>query len=101
MDKKEFDETGLKLISVGPISYTWKKHFPDEPEKWGELFEPDAICEAKNIALNNVTFNGVKMNSLDEVMQEVHLSINPDYPNTTPRGGTGYGTIIKESCSIE
>lgn len=101
MDKKGFDETGLKLISVGPISYTWKKHFPDEPEKWGELFEPDSICEAKNITLNNVTFNGVKVNSLDEVMSEVHLSINPDYPNTTPRGGTGYGTIIKESCSIE
>ena len=72
-----------------------KKHYPDEPEKWGELFSPDAICEAKNI-----TFKGAKMTKLDDIMSKVHLSINPDYPNTTPKGGTCYGKIIKESCSI-
>ena len=41
------------------------------------------------------------MKELDDVMREVHISINPDYPNTTPKGGIGYGEIIKESCSIE
>ncbi len=101
MDKAEFDKTGLKLFSVGPLTYTWKNHYPDEPEKWGELFEPDRVCEAKNITFKNITFNGKKITSLDEVMGEIHLSINPDYPNTTPKGGTGYGTIVKESCTIE
>ena len=101
MDKAEFVKTGLKLVSVGPISFTWKRHYPNEPQKWGELFCPDAICEAKNITFKDIFFNGMKMTELDDVMAEVHLSINPDYPNTTPKGGTGYGTIIKESCSIE
>ena len=101
MEKCEFDKTGLKLLSVGPISYTWKRHYPDEPEKWGELFSPDAICEAKNITFKNITFNGEKITSLDDVMAEVHLKVNPDYPHTTPKGGTGYGAIIKESCSIK
>ena len=32
MPKDEFDKTGLKLMSVGPISYTWKMHYPNEPE---------------------------------------------------------------------
>ena len=101
MDKAEFDKTGLKLMSVGPISFTWKRHYPDEPEKWGELFSPDAVCEVKNVTFKNIIFNGEKMTDLDGIMSEVHLTVNPDYPNTTPKGGTGYGTIIKDSCSIE
>ena len=101
MDKAAFDRTGLRLMSVGPISFTWKKHYPDEPEKWGELFNPDAVCKARNITFENIVFNGVKITSLDDVIGEVHLHINPDYPNTTPRGGTGYGKVIKESCKIE
>ena len=101
MEKSEFDKTGLKLVSVGPISFTWKRHYPDEPEKWGELFSPDVVCEAKNITFDNITFNGAKMTELSDIMSEVHLSINPDYPNTTPKGGTGYGTVVWESCSIK
>ena len=101
MDKAEFDRTGLKLMSVGPLTYTWKNHYPNEPEKWGELFSPDAVCEAKNVTFRNIVFGNEKLTSLDEVMGEVHLAVNPDYPNTTPRGGTGYGTIIQDTCSIQ
>jgi len=101
MDKAEFDKTGLKMVSVGPISYTWKRHYPDEPEKWGELFSPDAVCKAENITFENITFGGVKMTEIDDIMSEVHLKINPDYPKTTPKGGTGYGTVLWDICSIE
>jgi hypothetical protein len=75
-------------------------HYPDEPEKWGELFSPDSVCMAENITFENVFFNDEKINTIDEIMAEVHLSINPDYPNTTPKGGTGFGEIKKETCSI-
>ena len=101
MDKTEFDKTGLKLFSAGPISFTWKKHYPDEPEKWGELFDPDAVCKVDNVKFKDIFFKDKKMTSLDDVMGEVHLAVNPDYPATTPKGGTGYGTIEKESCTIK
>ena len=30
----------------------------------------------------------------DALVQARHLTVNPDYPRTTPRGGTGYGVLV-------
>lgn len=91
-DEETFRSTGMSLVTVGPKSSTWKRGETD-PEKWEELFEPDLICHADGLTLEEVTFAGAAARREDTVLRVVHLSPNPDYPNTTPMGGTGYGVV--------
>lgn len=100
LDKEHYMQSGMKLVAVGPLSATWTGHFPNEPEKWGELMSPDDICEGAQLHFENITFAGEKAERLEEVLREVHLTVNPDYPNTLPKGGTGYGCIDWDSCTI-
>ncbi|MFZ2657843.1 MAG: hypothetical protein WAX69_23115 [Victivallales bacterium] len=81
-----------KLIRIGPGSQTYK--FGKDPSKWVELFSPDSICMVKGleISLADSTCSCPDMNTLVEVVTQ---KINHDYPNTTPRGGTGRGVWIK------
>lgn len=88
----DFAKTGMTLVSVGPKSSTWTRGFED-PEKWCELFEPDLICTAKNTAFENIRFAGEACVQGDLLINARRLSLNPDYPHTRPRGGTGYGVI--------
>ncbi len=84
----------LRFMNVGPLSAVWKNG-SENPDDWGEVFDPDAICTADEIYMENITFAGEHVTDLDILTREVKMSINPDYPNTTPKGGTGYGTIKK------
>ena len=88
----ECNAMDVKLIAVGPLSATWKNK-SENPEDWGEVFDPDAICHADNLYLKNIYFAGEKVTDNALLTREVKMTINPDYPNTTPKGGTGYGTI--------
>ena len=43
-------------------------------------------------------FEGVQMGDAlcteeSALVQARRLTVNPDYPHTTPRGGTGYGVV--------
>ena len=93
---------GIKLIKVGPLSATWTNG-SDNPEDWGEVFYPDAICEADGIYLSDVAFvkDGKRVNTTDLSLltKTVALKINEDYPNTKPKGGTGFGTL--KNCTVE
>lgn len=77
----------LAFLTVGPKSVTWK-YAPEFPDTWGELFAPDMICTVKNLTIDRVNLNQDKA-----MIRVIHLAENPDYPNTTPKGGTGYGIL--------
>lgn len=81
-----------RLVSVGPLSATWKTN-PADPATWGEVFDPDAVCHANNIHLRNIRFAGEPVSDKEKLTRTVVQHINPDYPKTTPKGGTGYGVL--------
>lgn len=89
----ELDSMNIKLINVGPISATFK--YTDDKANWGDYFEPDMCCTVEDINLENVVFAGEKITEAEKLVKETHQTINDDYPNTLPQGGTGYGKINK------
>lgn len=91
-DKSEFDKINTYFMSVGPLSATWKND-SDNPDDWGEVFSPDDICTVDNIHMKNITFKDGKVTDAKQLVREVHLTLNADYPHTTPKGGTGYGIV--------
>ena len=92
--KQQCAALDVKLINVGPLSAVWTNG-SENPEDWGEVFDPDAICHAEDIYLDNICFAGTAETDVSELVREVKMTINTDYPNTIPKGGTGYGTIGK------
>ncbi|MBQ4321562.1 MAG: hypothetical protein IJC35_04910, partial [Oscillospiraceae bacterium] len=89
---EDFTSLGMTLANIGPKSSTYTEGNPD-PETWQELFEPDLVCHGENLLFENVTFAGVPCTDKAVILDEVQLTPNPDYPKTTPMGGTGYGTV--------
>jgi hypothetical protein len=89
------------LVSVGPKSLTWPRGKTPE-EGWKEVFNPNA-----NPGVSGLTVKGVQLPDparpgayvpCENVAQLVHarrLSLNPDFPRTMPRGGTGCGQVIE------
>ena len=49
----------------------------------------------EDIYFKNITFKDGKATTRQELTKEIKMTVNPDYPNTTPRGGTGYGVLGK------
>ena len=94
----EFKEKSMSLAVIGPKSSTWTRGYTD-PAEWTELFDPDLIVTAENVSFKNIRFAGVPCSDQPLLLREQHLTPNPDYPHTTPKGGTGYGII--KSLSIE
>ncbi len=79
------------FLAVGPISATWK--ITDNPEDWFDFFDPDSVCHADRITMNNISENGEKCLDSEKLLYIRKQTVNPDYPNTTPAGGTGFGTV--------
>ena len=92
--REDVEKRGMKFVSVGPLSAVWKNG-SENPDDWGEVFDPDAICHTDDIYFKNISFTDGKMTTREELTKEIKMHINPDYPNTTPRGGTGYGVLGK------
>ena len=88
----DFRSAGMRVVEVGPKSSTWKRGFTD-PKMWAELFDPELICTAKNLSFKNITFAGEACSDEQAIIGCHRLQPNPDYPHTTPKGGTGYGVI--------
>jgi len=89
-----FDAIGRDLVFVSPISATWKSG-PD-PAKWVEIFSPDESFTVRDFSLRDVAIcaDGLE-NALDPkaFVKVADGKLNPDYPKTTPRGGTGKVTF--------
>lgn len=90
--EEAFREKGMSLAIIGPKSSTWTRGYTD-PAEWTELFDPDMICAAEGTVFRNVRFAGEACRNVETLLRETHLTVNEDYPNTIPRGGTGYGVI--------
>lgn len=82
------------LLAIGPKSQTYK-HGTD-PARWVEIFSPDLDCTVRNVRVSGVqmhtTTNAL---AIDRVVHLIHQKPNPDYPRTTPQGGTGKGIWIR------
>jgi len=82
------------LLSVGPKSMTYKG--ADDPSKWTEIFSPDLDCTVRNVTINGVRTHGSTTDlPIEQVVKVIKQEPNPDYPRTTPKGGTGKGIWIR------
>ncbi len=90
----DFEKYGVSVIKVGPLSATLK-YGSENPDEWIEVFYPDNICTMKDTHIGKISFADytVKKDDVNMVAKATRQTLNPDYPNTTPKGGTGYGII--------
>ena len=102
------------LVSVGPKSLTWHRTPTDESgscwrptvegdanDEWIDVFNPNANPIVKGLMVNDISIpdqnnpgSYVLHTDLSALINERHLSLNPDFPNSMPRGGTGRGKVI-------
>ena len=83
------------LLSIGPLSQTYKRGKSEDPAKWTEIFSPDLDCTVHNVSITGVHIRGSDADlSIEQVVKVIELKPNPDYPKTTPKGGTGKGIWI-------
>ncbi len=86
-----------RLVEIGPMSQTYKFNAAD-PSRWVELFSPDRDISVRDFRLTNVRVKsgeGVKPlpHAEARLVRIADQKPNPDYPNTTPRGGTGKAIV--------
>jgi len=86
---------------------TWTEKWTDAAGKVETHSVTAGIGTLRNIVFENLTFNrnvtitGVRTRDsqtdlpIEEVVQVIEQKPNPDYPKTTPRGGTGKGIWIQ------
>ncbi|MDI1312423.1 hypothetical protein [Prosthecobacter sp.] len=83
------------LIELGPKSQTYK-HKSDAPATWTEIFSPDLDCTMRNLSVSGVRIHETSADlPIKQVVHVIELKPNPDYPKTTPKGGTGKGIWIR------
>ena len=84
------------LVELGPKSMTYKSGGPSTPVKWTEIFSPDLDCTVRNFSITGVRARDSLTDLLNEqVVKVIEQKLNPDYPKTTPKGGTGKGVWIR------
>ncbi len=94
-----------KLVEIGPMSATWKPE-PDNPDAWSEVFRPDKNCTVKNLKMSGLkilrSVAGKEKWIEADIQRFVWVrdqAINPDYPSTTPKGGTGKVFFVNPSLN--
>jgi hypothetical protein len=84
------------LLAIGPKSMTYHSGGPSKPEKWTEIFSPDLDCTARNVSISGVRVRDSQTDlPIEQVVKVIEQKPNPDYPKTTPKGGTGKGIWIR------
>ena len=90
----------FKLVRIGPLSMTFK-HDPTDTRRWVEVFSPDKDCTVRNLRIADVQAapaDGSAVRSIGDtraLVEVIRQTVNEDYPNTTPRGGTGRGILVE------
>lgn len=90
-----YDATGEKLFRICPKSGTWK-HNPADPSTWVEIYSPDEDYTVRDFSARGFTVvrdGGEKAVDAKDFVLVENGRLNPDYPKTTPRGGTGKVTF--------
>jgi hypothetical protein len=84
------------LLAIGPQSQTYKRGKSEDPAKWVEIFSPDLDCTARNVNVSGVRLQDSQTAlPFEQVVKVIELKPNPDYPKTTPKGGTGKGILVR------
>lgn len=84
------------LVAIGPKSMTYKGAPGSDPSRWVEIFSPDLDCTVRNVVISGVRCAiSQKDLAIEQVAKVIELRRNPDYPRTTPKGGTGKGIWIR------
>lgn len=85
--------SSYRLIAIGPMSATYR-HGSD-PSSWVEIFSPDRDVTVRGLRLGKVTVNGQPVKDADlRFISVKDQQINPDYPQTVPRGGLGKARLL-------
>ena len=92
------EHKSFKLVEIGPRSQTYRIN-PNDPSTWTELFSPDKDLTVQGFRLGDVRVKAGSdtqplPNAEASLVRVVNQTLNPNYPKTTPRGGTGKVTII-------
>ena len=85
-----------RLIEIGPMSQTYS--FGPDPSQKVEIFSPDRDVTVRGFQLGKVSIEGELLNDADaeaRFLQVKDQQPNPDYPRTTPRGGTGKAKLVR------
>lgn len=93
LDLDAADRQDYRLVEIGPMSQTCT-FGADSPAGWVELFSPDRDVTIRGLRLANVQAQvtgamAVLPDPEGRLVKVADQKPNPDYPNTTPRGGTG------------
>lgn len=91
---EDFKKVGIPIIKVGPLSETFK-FGSEDPDEWREIMSPDDICTVENTHIGKIEFSDAVAAEKDKdlIIRATRQTINKDYPNTLPKGGTGYGIV--------
>jgi hypothetical protein len=92
-----------KLIEIGPQSDTYRPD-PNDRRTWTEIYSPDKDCTVRRLGLSGLRYHTADGGQKRDVPGESLVRViaqkpNPDYPKTTPKGGTGRGIWIKDECA--
>ncbi|MHB8996666.1 MAG: hypothetical protein ACYC63_15575 [Armatimonadota bacterium] len=87
-----------RLVEIGPMSMTWKMR-PGDPSTWVEVFSPDCDVTVRGFALTNARLvldeeTTTFADPMTRLVSVRDMHVNPDYPKTTPRGGTGKARLL-------
>lgn len=84
------------LLAIGPKSMTYQGRPGSDPAKWTEIFSPDLDCTVRNVRITGVRTSDSQTDlSIEQVVKVIELKPNPDYPKTTPKGGSGKGIWVR------
>ena len=84
------------LIELGPKSATYKGAPGTDPSRWTEIFSPDLDCTVRNVSITGVRTKDSQADlPIEQVVKVIEQKLNPDYPKTTPKGGTGKAIWIR------
>lgn len=88
------------LVSVGPKALTWARGKTPE-DGWKEVFNPNANPVVRALTIKGVYLPDSKKpgahvpcEDVAKLVNERRLSVNPDFPRSMPRGGTGRGRVV-------
>ncbi len=108
------DDMAPYLVSVGPKALTWYRLPTDESgscwrppvkgdatSEWIDVFNPNANPVVKGLKVEDIYVpdqnnpgSYVQCADLASLVNERRTTLNPDFPNTMPRGGTGRGKVM-------
>jgi hypothetical protein len=84
------------LVEIGPKSQTYKHGGSADPANWVEIFSPDLNCTVRGLDVSGIRGNESQPHiPMEQLVRVIEMKPNPDYPSTTPRGGTGKGIWIR------